>query len=189
MNFCYIFLPDINECIQGSDTCDHTCINTVGAYKCSCNTGFVLDNSFKKCVPSCGGNFSTLSGSFQTPGWPYFYPSLDFNCQWLIDLDNDSYIIRFITDTSAYGIHGNGKCPTDYVAFYDGPNSSAPPLGKFCFLFPPPAIISTSYQAMVLFQASSHIHTRSRVGVRIFYQAIRLGKYAQMVLLFYLICL
>ena len=152
----------------------------MGAYNCSCNTGFVLDNSLKKCVPSCGGNFSTLSGSFQTPGWPYFYPALDFNCQWLIDLDNDSYIIRFITNTSAYGIHGRDNCPTDYVAFYDGPTISALSLGRSCFLDPPPPIISTSYQAMVLFQASSQIHRPSRVGVRIFYEAIRLGKYAHM---------
>ena len=42
-SICLIFSPDINECtIEGIASCSHTCINTIGSYQCSCNTGFVL---------------------------------------------------------------------------------------------------------------------------------------------------
>ena len=169
---------DIDECEQEVHDCDHACINTVGSFSCSCRDGFSLDADMKSCVPSCDTKLSTLSGSFQTPGWPEYYPSVDFQCQWIIDVGNDSYVIQLITDDSAYGILGRDPCPTDYLAFYDGPTSAAPSLGRHCSLNPPPPKVSTSHQAIVVFQASSRAHPPNRVGARVSYEAIRLGMSA-----------
>ena len=166
---------DINECEEEVHNCAHICINTIGSFSCSCRDGFALDSDMTSCVPSCGGRLSALSGSFQTPGWPYYYPSQEFQCQWIIDLEDDSYVIHLITDDSAYGIRGKHPCPTDYLAFYDGPTSAAPSLGRHCFLDPPLSKVSTTHQAMVVFQASSRAHSPSRVGARVSYEAIRVG--------------
>ena len=135
----------------------------------------LLDTDIHSCVSACSKRLSNLTGSFQTPGWPEYYPASDFQCKWIIDLENDSYIIRFVTDDSAYGIRGHDPCPTDYLAFYDGPTTFAPSLGRYCSLVPPPPKVSTSYQALVVFQASSRACPPNEVGARVSYEAIRLG--------------
>ena len=34
---------DINECVENSDNCQHTCTNTLGSYLCECYPGYMLD--------------------------------------------------------------------------------------------------------------------------------------------------
>ena len=58
-----MYLIDINEC---NDTelvhqCDHTCINTIGSYTCTCNSGYDLDVDGRTCN-----------------GMPMFYCSYDY---------------------------------------------------------------------------------------------------------------
>ena len=31
---------DVNECVEGTDFCEHNCINNIGSYSCSCYTGY-----------------------------------------------------------------------------------------------------------------------------------------------------
>ena len=38
----YFFSIDIDECIEGTDTCDQVCSNTLGSYNCSCLQGYLL---------------------------------------------------------------------------------------------------------------------------------------------------
>ena len=161
--------------MESSHDCEHICTNTLGSYDCSCNDRFMLGDDGRSCLPSCGGVLSTLSGSFQTPGWPEYYPELDFRCEWRITMDDESYIIRLVTDSSRYGILGNNDCPTDYLAFYDGPTTAAASLGRFCFLNTPPVVLTSSHQAMVVFQATSRRHPVSRRGARVIYEAVRIG--------------
>ena len=54
--YSFIYL-DINECLLGMNGCMQLCNNTVGSYKCSCNTGYTLaaDNS------SCHGRWNICS--------------------------------------------------------------------------------------------------------------------------------
>ena len=40
---------DINECREGLDECAENCINTVGSYTCSCNSGYRLDSNGLNC--------------------------------------------------------------------------------------------------------------------------------------------
>ena len=47
----YPFILDINECTKGSDNCKNArCINTQGAFNCSCNAGYKFkDGSKNEC--------------------------------------------------------------------------------------------------------------------------------------------
>ncbi len=43
---------DINECMVQSNSvlqCDHICINTIGSYRCECNSGYLLDANRHTC--------------------------------------------------------------------------------------------------------------------------------------------
>ena len=44
--------PDINECEQGVDGCDHNCTNTVGSYYCTCMDGYKLESNNHTCTGS-----------------------------------------------------------------------------------------------------------------------------------------
>lgn len=116
-----------------------------------------------------------MTGSFQSPGWPVYYPELDFSCQWIINLtDYNDYILRFDTDDTSYGILGR-SCPADYLVFFDGLTTASMSLGKYCYVDAPPDILTSSGQALVVFQASTRPHHSSRTGARVSYEAIRLG--------------
>ena len=41
---------DIDECVEGSDGCDHNCTNTNGSYYCTCTTGYELELNNSTCV-------------------------------------------------------------------------------------------------------------------------------------------
>ena len=43
-------LPDINECRDKTDNCNHTCTNTIGSFVCGCNSGFHLDDDLTTCI-------------------------------------------------------------------------------------------------------------------------------------------
>ena len=47
----YVLLlcSDVNECMLGSDSCEHNCSNTVGSYTCSCNSGYTLNRDGHTC--------------------------------------------------------------------------------------------------------------------------------------------
>ena len=44
------FIADIDECSLDNDGCEHNCINTVGSFFCSCNTGYALTLDGKNCT-------------------------------------------------------------------------------------------------------------------------------------------
>ena len=41
---------DINECSQGISGCSQQCINSIGSYKCDCNTGYYLSSNNHTCL-------------------------------------------------------------------------------------------------------------------------------------------
>ena len=43
------FYSDELECGTGNGGCEQNCVNTVGSYTCSCNTGYTLDSDGHNC--------------------------------------------------------------------------------------------------------------------------------------------
>ena len=44
------YISDINECSQGISGCSQQCINSIGSYKCDCNTGYYLSSNNHTCL-------------------------------------------------------------------------------------------------------------------------------------------
>ena len=42
---------DVNECSSNKSGCDQVCTNTLGSYRCSCNSGYT--KSGPKCTGTC----------------------------------------------------------------------------------------------------------------------------------------
>ena len=45
----FLFLPDIDECVEGTDNCSQNCNNTIGSYQCLCDRGYLLDSDGLTC--------------------------------------------------------------------------------------------------------------------------------------------
>ena len=136
---------------------------------CECREGYSLNDDGRTCSPSCDGILTEASGSFHTPDWPNSYPSLDFRCEWMIDIENMTDAVIEITFDETYGIRGNDPCPTDYVEVLDGIKHDSSSLGKYCFKYAPYPIVTSATQATVIFQASIRPHPPQRVGISVSY--------------------
>jgi hypothetical protein len=165
---------DIDECSTNGHGCEDVCINSEGSYSCGCSDGYILNEDGRTCSISCGGRLTEVSGSFHTPDWPLRYPTEDFVCEWVIDIENTTDSVIEITFNELYGINGRDPCPTDYVEVLDGVEDSSPSLGKHCFWRTPAPILTSSNRAKVVFQGSSRTpRPVSRVGVSISYRILR----------------
>ena len=168
---------DIDEC-SANHGCGDICVNTEGSYTCDCSQGYVLDSDGRTCSLNCGGRLTESSGSFHTPDWPEPYPSLNFRCEWMIDIENLTDGIIEISFDERYGIHGRDPCPTDYIEIFDGSEEDSPSLGKHCFLNEPDPIITSTNKATVVFQASTFQKLRSRVGALMSYRVFPTGRFS-----------
>lgn len=149
------------------------CTNTEGSFYCTCREDFRLATDGRFCVPVCGGEITTDTGSISTPGWPQFYPSLNFTCEWTFQTSNNTFI-DFLFDEQ-FGIQGSHPCPTDYVEIFDGLRDSGLLLGKFCSLQVPAVVSTSSNTASIVFQASRQSHSADHVGVNITFTAVQKG--------------
>ena len=49
---CCLPIQDINECIEGTDTCDDVttnCVNVEGGFTCQCKLGFLMNTATREC--------------------------------------------------------------------------------------------------------------------------------------------
>ena len=180
-----------DECTHGTHICDEVCINTDGSYTCGChNSGYSLQSDGHSCA--CGGQLTTASGSFQTPGWPTSYPTENFECEWIIDVPN-SGTIEFTIDETAFGIKGRSPCPSDHIEFFDGITSNAVSLNKICgivdyYLSGLPIIITTSSVARVVFTGSDLSRGSKRVGIKVDYTTICMYIFLLLCVYNYVLC-
>lgn len=167
--YVYMLTGTYDECDLEIDNCEQECIDTASSFVCSCYDGYTLRRNGVLCIPYCSETFTSPSGSFQTPSWPDYYPE-DFDCNWIIDLSNTSVTadspIAFTVDTTAYGM--SSDCDNEYIEFFDGIFANSSSLGKFCGSNPPPGILTSGFQAKVVFHAHDS-HPDGLPGVRVTY--------------------
>ena len=167
---------DIDEC-SGSQSgyCEHICVNTEGSFHCTCRGSFALADDGRSCVPVCGGNIDADSGSIATPGWPVYYPSLDFTCEWTFKTSNNS--IFDFAFAEEFGVMGSHPCSSDYIEIFDGLRDTGPSLGRFCSLSVPASVCTSSNCATIVFKGSSLAHPSDRVGANVTFTTLEKGVY------------
>ncbi|XP_059144228.1 neurogenic locus notch homolog protein 1-like [Physella acuta] len=136
---------DINECLYTSCGLYSYCTNTPGSYKCSCSSGYILDDAGYCVRESCIKTLNSSTGVIQSPNYPnYYYTNLQ--CKWTIIVEQDHIIsLRF----STYAVEG---CPYDFVQVFDGKSSSDRLIGKYCTSASiPNQIMSTSNMMYITF--------------------------------------
>ena len=93
--------------------------------------------------PGCGGHLQGTSGKLTSPNFPneYFHNS---KCIWTITVpEGKSVHLRFV-EFLVEGDTNRHRCPHDHLTIWNGSDSSAPLIGKFCNSNPPPPVICSS---------------------------------------------
>ena len=161
------YATDIDECSINNGGCDHTCTNTRGSYKCSCNTSYVLAADNMKCyVESCTG-YTTQEprGSIVTYGYPNSSYSPHSNCTWIIDLPVIYKRIRLRFD--GLSIEDSVDCTKDRVTILNGISDDSFPLGSYCGSQIPASISSSTGAVTVKFTSDG---TNNDVGFKLTYK-------------------
>jgi len=160
---------DINECSVNNGGCDHTCTNTKGSYKCSCNTSYVLAADNMKCnVDSCTG-YTTQEphGSIATNGYPNSSYSPHSNCTWIIDLPVTYKRIKLKFD--GLSIEDSVNCTKDRVTILNGISDDSFPLGSYCGSKIPAIVYSSTGAVAVKFTSDG---TNNDVGFKLNYKGL-----------------
>ncbi|ESO03888.1 hypothetical protein HELRODRAFT_191792 [Helobdella robusta] len=128
------FETDKDECAISNGHCQQICINIIGSYKCQCKPGFVLHENEMDCKESdCKHELSGRDNFIKSPNYPDYYPQLA-DCTWLFRcLEGHRIKINFLDCDIEY----HADCNNDYVDLFDGWNTTAPRITRFCGGRPP----------------------------------------------------
>ena len=99
--------------------------------------------------PGCGGHLNGTSGKLTSPNFPkeYFHNS---KCIWTITVpEGKSVHLRFL-EFQVEGDTNRHRCPHDHLTIWNGSDSNAPVIGKFCNSNPPPPVICSSGNILLL---------------------------------------
>ncbi|XP_039085347.1 membrane frizzled-related protein [Hyaena hyaena] len=102
----------------------------------------------------CGGNLTGLQGAFSAPSYLQRYPHQQL-CTWHISVPaGHGMELQFHN----FSLDAQDACKLDYVAVYETSNSGALGLlGRFCGAEPPPRLVSSHSQLVVLFRTDRGI--------------------------------
>lgn len=88
--FAAAILRERDECALGEHSCEHSCENTLGSYRCTCESGFDLHSNRHACETQCGRiidlrdrGTAEASGTIVSPSFPALYPN-NKECTWEI---------------------------------------------------------------------------------------------------------
>ena len=62
----YLLIADTDECDRRNGGCEHSCINSVGSFKCVCDEGYRLDRNKYNCTgkSEVTGHLSNLESNY-----------------------------------------------------------------------------------------------------------------------------
>lgn len=106
--------------------------------------------------PGVSGNtITTCSGVFYDPGGPTsnYGNNLDYDVTFTTGNPNEVIVFDF----SAWGIEYKNDCGYDYLDIYDGANTSAPYLGRFCFNDPGESVVASGSSLHFVFSSDGSV--------------------------------
>nr|XP_033495310.1 cubilin [Epinephelus lanceolatus] len=111
----------------------------------------------------CGGFYNSSMASVSSPALSMTNYHHNINCTYHIMVRADRVIdIKFNT----FHLEASSSCRYDYVAVYDGQDTMAPLLGKFCGAVLPPNLRSSTNQLFIVFRTDA---TVNGIGWRLTY--------------------
>ncbi|CAH8432073.1 unnamed protein product [Dicrocoelium dendriticum] len=158
--FTATFQKEFDECKTLKHGCSHTCINTLGGYRCQCEIGYELHPDGKRCEDACGGVINESNGTIQTPSFPDLYPP-NKNCIWKILAPPKSTIFLNFTHFNLEG--RNQACKYDFINVYSGPSDNQQKIGNFCGDHIPDPITSQTNELSIEFYSDTSVQ---RTGFR-----------------------
>jgi len=155
--FTATFKTDKDECAVNNGGCQHTCKNTVGSYQCACDNGFTLHDDKHGCKEGgCQFDISSHYGVISSPNYPEYYPSRK-NCVWhMATVPGHRIRLKF----RVFELEPHQECTYDHVLVYDGDDSSARSLGKFCGALVPEAVTSSGNEMFMLFYSDASVQRK-----------------------------
>ncbi|KAM7390891.1 hypothetical protein PAMA_008881 [Pampus argenteus] len=103
----------------------------------------------------CGGFYNSSVGTVSSPALSMINYHHNTNCTYHIMVQADRVVdLKFNT----FHLEASSSCRYDYVAVYDGRDTSAPLLGKFCGTVLPPNLRSISNQLFIVFRTDASVN-------------------------------
>ena len=100
------------------------------------------------------------NGKFSSPLYPKKYPT-NSNCKTRIESKDG---LNIEVNFKFFDIESSNDCLKDFLAIYDGPNTEAKLLGKFCGDNSPGKIISSGNILLMVFHSNEQLTTQGFYG-------------------------
>ena len=124
--------------------------------------------------PGCDEQLQGSNGDVKSPNFPkeYFHNS---KCTWTISVPEGKSVKLLFLDFKVEGDLNRQRCPHDHLTIWNGTDSNATIIGKFCNSNPPPSVICSSGNTLRLkFHSDDAI---AWTGFHIRYQAAEPSAY------------
>ncbi|CAG9855331.1 unnamed protein product [Phyllotreta striolata] len=152
--FAAVFFTDMDECAINHGGCEHECVNTLGAYICTCHNGYTLAENGRDCKEGgCKYEISTPYGTLGSPNYPDYYPARK-DCVWHFTT-TPGHRIRIAFQL--FELEPHQECSYDHVDFYDGSSPESPSLGRFCGSKLPHLIVTSGNQMYMTFRSDASV--------------------------------
>ncbi|XP_021007731.1 tolloid-like protein 2 [Mus caroli] len=151
------FFSDKDECAKDNGGCQQECVNTFGSYLCRCRNGYRLHENGHDCKEAgCAYKISSAEGTLMSPNWPDKYPSRK-ECTWNISSTAGHRVkITF----SEFEVEQHQECAYDHLELYDGTDSLAPILGRFCGSKKPDPVVATGSSLFLRFYSDASVQRK-----------------------------
>uniref|UniRef100_A0A8C5K7S6 Metalloendopeptidase n=1 Tax=Jaculus jaculus TaxID=51337 RepID=A0A8C5K7S6_JACJA len=151
------FFSDKDECAQDNGGCQHECVNTFGSYLCRCRNGYRLHENGHDCKEAgCAHKISSAEGILASPNWPDKYPSRR-ECTWNISSTAGHRVKLTFND---FEIEQHQECAYDHLEVYDGADSLASILGRFCGSKKPDPVVASGSSLFLKFYSDASVQRK-----------------------------
>ena len=105
-------------------------------------------------VSACCENLFNMSAYFFSPSFPGYYLD-DIFCTWHITVPPD-YIIHL--EFQEFRLKDHPTCENCFLEIFDGRDTTAPAIGRFCGYAYPPVFVSSSNHFTIVLSCHGNLH-------------------------------